>query len=434
MRVLACTLVALLLAAGPAGASARARTQRSDAASQPRPSEIVAPTPDPSGSFIVTDEMRAHQRWSNGLYFGESAYGIVLLAVLLWARAGIRVRRIASRLTSRPFLVGLIASVLFAVVLAGLSSPVIWLSTFWMPRHFGLSDQTLGLWAADRGKELLVGLAVGAPLAALALIAIRTLRRWWLWLWLASVPLSIVAQIVVPVAFDPLFNEFQPLRDDQLRRELLDLAAKAGIDGGRVYEVDRSRQTNALNAYVNGLGPTKRIVLWDTIIRVMDRDELEFVMAHEMGHFVLNHVWRMLAAGLAMLFAALWAIQRIVEWATARWGPRWGCSSPGDPAALPLLALVATVVVFVSTPAASAYSRRLERQADTFAIELTRLNEAGARAFVTLAERAKLPLDPDPFVHFWRGTHPTTSERIAECRSYKPWERDEPNRAWRPRD
>ncbi len=434
MREIACVLAALVLAACTVATAAPLHAQPPGSPAGSRPEESAAAAPDSSRLFVVTHEMRAHQRWNDGLYFGERVYEIAVLVALLRLGIGIRLRRFASKVTVRLFLIAVIAFVLFALVLAGLSLPFVWLSTFWVPRHFGVSGQSMGLWAADRAKELAVGLAVGAPLAALALAAIRRLKNWWLWLWLASVPLAIAAQVVVPVAFDPLFNTFEPLRDQKLQQELLALASKAGIDGGRVYEVDRSRQTNALNAYVNGLGPTKRIVLWDTIIAVMDRDELEFVMAHEMGHFVLNHIWRMMAVGLALLFVALWACQRIVGLAVARWGPRWGFTSPGDPAALPLMALVLSVLLFVSTPIASAYSRGLERQADTFAIELTRLNAAGVRAFVTLAERAKLPPDPNPFAQFWRGTHPTVSERIAECRGYKPWERGSPNRAWRPRD
>jgi Zn-dependent protease with chaperone function len=393
-----------------------------------------AAAPQPPLTYVVTDEMRAHQRWIDGLYFAENAYQIGILAALLALGAGARLRRLVSRLTARPFPLAMVTFALFAAILAGLSLPLIWISTFWVPHRFGLSDQSLGRWAADEGKAALIGLAVAAPVAALALAGMRRLKRWWLWLWLASVPLSIALQVVVPVAFDPLFNRFEPVRDEQLRRDLLDLASRAGIDGGRVYEVDKSQQTNTLNAYVNGLGPTKRIVLWDTIIEAMDRDELEFVMAHEMGHYVLNHIWRLLGFGLAVLLVALWAGQRVVERATARWGAGWGFTSPGDPASLPLLALVLSAFVFLSMPVLSAYSRRLEHQADIFAIELTRLNDAGARAFVTLAERAKLPPDPNPFVQFWSATHPSFAARLDECRLYKPWERGEANRAWRPRD
>lgn len=430
----AACLLAVSIAVISAGAPvAPTHAQAQGTATGVRPSWEGPAAIDPSPTIVVTDEMRAHQRWVNGLYFGENAFQIIVLAALLSLSAGVRLRRLATRVASQPFLVVLITVVLFAVVLAGLSLPMIWLSEFWVPHRFGLSDQSLASGLADLSKGLLVGLLVGAPLVALALAGIRRMRRWWFGLWLASVPLLILLQIMVPVALEPLFNTFEPLRDQQLKEELLDLASKAGIAGGRIYQVDKSRQTKTLNAYVNGLGPTKRIVLWDTIIGAMDRDELKFVMAHEMGHYVLNHIWWLLACALTTLFFAFWAGQRIVERATARWGPRWGFTSPGDPAALPLLALVLSSFVFLSTPVSSAFSRHLERQADTFAIELTRLNNAGARGFRALAEHAKVLPDPNRFVLFWRCTHPSLSERLAECQRYKPWEHGEPNRVWRPR-
>ncbi|MGE5237075.1 MAG: M48 family metallopeptidase, partial [Acidobacteriota bacterium] len=280
-------------------------------------------------------------------------------------------------------------------------------------------------------KELLLGVAIGAPVTALALAGIRRIRRWWLALWLGAVPLTIFFVLIAPVVLDPMFNDFKPLRDEKLRTELLDLAHRAGIEGGRVYEVDRSKQTKTMNAYVNGLGPTKRIVLWDTIIAKMDHDELRFVMAHEMGHYVLHHVWKGLGFILAVMFAVFWMGQHAVEWATRRWGRRWGFDDASDPAAVPLLLLVLTVFFFLLTPVINGYSRTIEHQSDIFALELTRLNDAGARAFVAFAEDSKVLPDPGPFIRFWRYSHPTLAERIAFCRSYAPWEKGEPNRVWR---
>jgi Zn-dependent protease with chaperone function len=434
LRHAACTVAALIaLGAATSLAAPALAGSREPATRAQQPAERQARI-EPSRAIVVTDEMRAHERWVDALYFADHAFQIALLAALLALGAGCRLRLLAARAASRPFPVALVTAALFILLMAILSFPMIWLGDFWVPHHFGLSDQSPGSWLADQGKGLLVGLAVGAPLLALAFAVVRRMRRWWLGLWLASVPLLVLLQIVVPIALDPIFNTFEPLKDQQLKVELLDLASKAGIAGGRVYEVDKSRQTNTLNAYVNGLGPTKRIVLWDTIIAAMDRDELKFVMAHEMGHYVLGHMWALLAFAMALLLLSFWAGQRIVERATAAWGSRWGFAAPGDPAALPLLALVASVFVFLSTPATSAFSRHLERQADTFAIELTHLNDAGVRAFIKLAENAKVLPDPPPVILFWRYTHPAISERIAECRRYRPWKHGEPNRVWRPGD
>ena len=237
--------------------------------------------------------------------------------------------------------------------------------------------------------------------------------------------------LIGPVVLDPVFNTFKPLEDQKMKTELLDLSARAGISGGRVYQVDKSKQTKTMNAYVNGLGPTKRIVMWDTIISKMDHDELRFVMAHEMGHYVLHHIWKGLAFGLGMLLVAFWLAQQLVDRATRRWGRSWGFEVAHDPAVLPLLLLVISVFFFVASPVMNGMSRYFEHQADTFSLELTHLNDAGARAFVKFAEDSKVLPDPPAFIRFWRYSHPPLGERIVYCETYKPWEKGEPNRAWR---
>jgi len=187
-----------------------------------------------------------------------------------------------------------------------------------------------------------------------------------------------------------------------------------------VYQVDKSRQTKTMNAYVNGLGPTKRIVMWDTIIAKMDRDELLFIMGHEMGHYVLDHIWKLIAAMLAILFVVYWVAQRTAEAAIARWGEAWGIRSAHDPAAIPVLLAILGTFLFFMTPVMSGISRQWEHEADIFSLELTGLNKAGARAFVKFAEDSKALPDPHPFIRFWRYSHPTLAERIELCLGYEP--------------
>jgi STE24 endopeptidase len=276
-----------------------------------------------------------------------------------------------------------------------------------------------------------MGILIGAPLVALVLRGIRRVRRWWFAIWLGAVPVMLFLVLIGPVALDPVFNDFKPLEDQQLRQELLDLASRAGIQGGRVYQVDKSKQTKTMNAYVNGIGPSKRIVLWDTIIAKLDHDELRFVMAHEMGHYVLHHIWKGLGFALAMMLVVFWVGQRVVEWATRRWGRSWGFEAPSDPAAVPLLLLVVVLAFFLLAPVFNSYSRSIEHQSDLFALELTHLDHAGARAFVKFAEDSKVVPDPSSFIRLWRYSHPTLAERIELCRTYHPWETGKPNRVWK---
>ncbi len=398
------------------------------------PTPAVAPASAGAPTVVVTDEMRAHQRVVDTLYFVGAFYGFGVLIAVLALGISRRVRDLAARVTARPFLCAMVFWALLTVVTTVLSLPLDVVSDYVVPHHFGLSDQSLGGWLWDQTKGMLLGIVIGAPLVALALAGIRRVRRWWLALWLGSVPVMVFLILVAPVVLDPVFNTFKPLEDQKLKTELLDLASRAGIEGGRVYQVDKSKQTKTMNAYVDGLGPTKRIVLWDTIIAKMDRDELSFVMAHEMGHYVLHHIWKGLGFAVVMLLVAFWLAQQLVDRATHRWGRSWGVEAAHDPAAVPLLLLVVGVFFFLASPVMNGVSRYFEHQSDTFAIELTHLNDAGARAFVKLAEDSKVLPNPSAFIRFWRYSHPTVAERIAYCASYRPWETGAPNRAWRPGD
>lgn len=397
-----------------------------DSASPARASDAAR---DPY-TVTVTDEMRAHQRWIDSLYFASSFWGFAVLLLLLLLGISRWARDLARRLSSRPFPMAMVCFALLSVATALLAFPLDVLSGFVIPHRFDLSDQGFGSFLWDQAKALLLGVLIGAPLAGLALGAIRRFRHWWLVIWLGSVPIVVLLVLIAPVVLEPVFNELKPLEDPRLATELGDLAARAGIRGADLFEVDKSKQTKTMNAYVNGLGPTTRIVLWDTIIAKMDREELTFVMAHEMGHYVMHHIWKLLGLFLGVLLVVLWVGQRVAEWARTRWGRRWGFEVLHDPAALPLLLLVASVALFVLTPLVNAVSRHLEVQSDVFALELTRLNDAGARAFVKLAEDSKVLPDPAPLIRFWRYSHPALAERVAFCRSYRPWDEGRPNQLW----
>jgi Zn-dependent protease with chaperone function len=214
---------------------------------------------------------------------------------------------------------------------------------------------------------------------------------------------------------DPLFNDFVPLKDPVLRRDLLDMAQRAGIDGGRVYQVNKSKQTTTMNAYVTGVGVSKRIVMWDTLLAKLDHDEIMATMGHEMGHYVLHHLWKGIAFGVLISLLTFAIAQPVYE----RGLTRFGLSDRADPAALPILLLIATVLGFVLSPVTSAYSRSIEHDADRFGLELTGLNEATASSFVKFAEDAKVDPDPPRFIEWWRYSHPATNKRIAFALSHK---------------
>lgn len=378
----------------------------------------------------VTDEMRRHSRLRDVLYFVGTGWTFAVLAIVLVTGLSRRMRDAAARITKRPFVLAMIYIALFTIVTAILELPLAYYSDFVVPHQYDLTEQTFGSWFGDMLKGLGVNLVIGAIVGALALLAIRRMRRWWIALWLGTVPLIVLMVVVTPILLDPLFNKFEPLQDAALRQKLLDLASRAGIEGGRVYQVNKSKQTKTMNAYVTGVGPTNRIVMWDTLLAKMTHEEVLAVMGHEMGHYVMKHIWKTLGFLLVVSIFVFYFAYRLYEPGLQRWGSRWGVTERGDPASLPWLLLIASAISFLLSPVISGYSRSNEHKADMFGLEVTHLNEPFATAFVKMAEDSKRDPSPHPFIKFWRYTHPPISERIPFALQYKPWEKGEGNRMW----
>jgi STE24 endopeptidase len=402
------------------------------AAAQPREPQ---PPPQNDGEKIevrITGEMIRHSRLRDTLYFVQYGFSILAVGLVLVAGWSRRIRDAAERMVKNRFVASMIYIALFILVLNVLEFPLDYYSSYVVPHQFDLTDQSFGGWLGDELKGLAVGIVVSSLVGALALFGIRRMKRWWLALWIGSIPLIIFFVVIQPVVLDPIFNDFQPLKNERLRNELLELASRAGIEGGRVYQVDKSKQTKTMNAYVNGIGPTARIVMWDTLLAKMTEEEVLAVMGHEMGHYVMKHLWKGLAFGFGISLIVFFLTQRAYDWGLRRWGAKWGVREPGDPASTPWLVLTGVLVIpFFLSPVIAGYSRTMEHDSDIFALELTHLNEPMARAFVKLAEDSKRDPTPHPFIRFWLYTHPPINERIAFSLSYKPWEKGEPNRLWK---
>ena len=416
---LAFAAVAVVTAAVAVTVSAQTQTEQQ----QPR-------SRDERFEVQITDEMIRHTRIRDVLYFVGTAWSLGVLVLLLVSGASRRMRDLAARLTKHWFVMAMLYIVFFTLAAAVLDFPLTYYSGYVVPHQFDLTEQSFGSWMGDLLKGLGVSLVFGAVIGALALLGIRKVRRWWLVLWAVSIPLIVLLVVVQPIVLDPIFNKFEPLHDQVLRQKLVDLASKAGIEGGRVYQVNKSKQTKTMNAYVNGIGPTNRIVMWDTLLAKMNHDEVLAVMGHEMGHYVMKHIWKGLAFSLALSFLIFFLAQRIHDWGLARYGPRWGFTEKGDPASLPWLLLIVSVISFLLSPVISGYSRTMEHKSDMFALELTHLNEPLATAFIKMAEDSKRDPSPHPFIKFWRYSHPPIAERIPFALNYKPWEQGEPNRMW----
>ena len=338
---------------------------------------------------------------------GTALAGLTVAVVAL--RPPRPLRAAIERAQRRPLLgaAGLAAGI--AILVAVVELPL----SVW--RHeravdFDLSTQSFGPWLGDVGKATAVGAVYAAIAGLLAMALIRRFPRHW---WAPGAALVVAAAAVTlylqPVVVDPLFNRFEPLKRGALRSEVLQLADRAGVDVGEVYRVDASRRTNAINAYVGGLGHTKRVVLYDNLIEDFPPAQVRSVVAHELGH-VKHHdlphglLWVALVAP-----AGTFLVQRLAERFAG--DALDGSGKPG-PSALPAVVLAFALVSFALTCAGNVLSRQVEARADAFALDLTREPGAFIELERSLATRNLGDPDPPRFFQDLFATHPTTLERI----------------------
>ena len=296
--------------------------------------------------------------------------------------------------------------------------PVAFFGDHEVERRFGLTKQSAGGWLGDQVKSLLLGALLQTPLLTAAYAVIRRRPRdWWLIIAGASVPITVALGNLAPVLLMPLFNRFQPLRDEPLAARVRALAARGGVRISDVYEMDMSRQSEKPNAMFTGLGNTKRIVLGDTLLARFAEDEVEAVVAHELGHQVHGDIWRLIGFGASAGFGMAWLLSRIAPRVVRRTRERTGVSEIADEASLPVLALLMTAMGFVLMPVQAAFSRALERRADRFAVELTGNGGAYAKAMERLAAQALADPDPPRPVVVMLYSHPPIAERIRAARN-----------------
>ncbi len=342
---------------------------------------------------------------------------LLVLLVVRPPRAALgRVRQLAR---GRPLVAGAIvgAGLISALTLAGLPFAV---AAHQRSVDFDLSTQDWAGFLSDLGKSAAIGAALAGAGAALALALMRRFRgRWWIAAAATVVVLEVVFVWLAPVVLAPLFNTYTQLPEGRTRSDLIELARDNGVEVDDVLEVDASRRTNAVNAYVTGIGTTKRIVIYDTLLEDYSPGQVRLVVAHELAHVKQRDVPR------GLLWTALFApgAMFVVMLLTERWSRRAG-SRPGEPGSLFALALALAIVSAGGVISSNQLSRQVERRADQFALEAT----GEPQRFIDLERRLAISNvsepDPPPLLHDLLGTHPTTIERIGAALRYEASRRD----------
>ena len=379
----------------------------------------------------------AYSRARYRFHFAYAAWQVVLLVGLLALRIAPRIRDLALRVSARRTVQALV----FAPLLLGLVGLLTLPLDAWGHRlslAYGQSVQGWGSWLADWLKGGLVGLSIAVPVVwMLFAILRRSPRRAWLWFWLASLPVIVFVVFLAPFVVDPLFFRFRPLdsRAPELVREIEKVTARAGLEIPRdkMFRMEASAKRKSVNAYVTGLGPSKRVVVWDTTLAKMTTPQALFVFGHEMGHYVRGHVLRTILFLAGLLLVVLLLAQVGARRMLREGRNPFGIGDLADWASLPLLLLFLAVASELTLPIVNAYSRAQEHAADTYGLEVIHgvvpdPSRAAAEAFQVLGEINLSDPNPGPFVRFWLYSHPPIAERIAFARSYDPWSRGEPTR------
>jgi len=430
---------------------------------------------------VLTPERRAKaiafSRAEYRLYFAAIALALMVYT-FLWRSgfaAGLRDR--VRRFSARRVLQTALFVAIFLIVVRALEFPLDYYWGFVLEHHYDLSTQGLGSWVADWAKDLGLTVVVALLLSwVFYWLVRRSPRRWWLYFWLASIPITLAFILVEPYIVEPLFYRFTPLEKTQpaLTRRIEQMLEHAGLEipRSRIYEMDASAKTRIVNAYVSGWGSSKRVVVWDTTLEKLNPDQTLLVVGHEAGHYVLHHIPKEFALDelifLALFYVGFLAVNKVVAMSchsepfavihseakdldpgaqgklreescpatrsqseVPRSARNDGIEGVADLASLPIVLLVLTVVVFLASPALNAISRHFEHQADQFGLEVAYgvvpdPNTADVQSFQVMAEEDLEDPDPSPFIRFWLYTHPSTEERIRFAATYKPWAEGKP--------
>ncbi len=365
------------------------------------------------------------------LYLFGMVFGIIVLWVILRLRIAPVFRDLAERATKNTFVQALIFAPLLTLSIAVISLPID-IYEHHISRAYGLSVQGWGSWLGDWGKGQSVSLVVTVFAVFILFYIIRkSPQRWWFYFWMATLPFVVLLIFVAPVILDPIFNTFEPLEQTQpqLVSAIEKVTHRGGLDIPRdgMFEMKASEKVTTYNAYVTGIGATKRVVVWDNTARDMTVPETLFVFGHEMGHYVLDHIYKGLAFFAGLSFVGFWVGRKLVMAMLARWGEAWRIRGVGDLAALPVLMLALSLLTLVAEPVGNAFSRYQEHQADLYGLEVTHglfpnNGEVAASAFQKLGEKSYDYPSPNRLFVFWSYSHPTISDRVQFALHYDPWD------------
>jgi Zn-dependent protease with chaperone function len=364
----------------------------------------------------VTPSILRFDGLTSALSIAADVYVLALIWLILQTGLAAKFRDWSERLApwGGLYVQGIVTYLAISLALAIAGLPLSFYRGWIVLKRYGLSNQTPASWLLDHFKAIGINALVGALVAGLLCVIIQRYPRKWPYGFAAALaPIIAFGIFLSPLIVDPLFNQFTLLSHSRpVWAGIHDLAEKAGIGGAAIYVVDKSKQSNEVNAYVTGFGPSLRIVIWDTTLKKLDYEEIVAVVGHEMGHYVEGHLVFGFALSVVGLFIVFPLIRLAALGLICRCGDRWRLRSLHDPAALALLLLCLQASFLITQPITNTISRYIEHRADAFSLGMVRSRMGLARAFVVMS---KIDLDnpyPPLWEKIWFDDHPPDGERV----------------------
>jgi len=363
-------------------------------------------------------QAKQYARIRRRLWLVDTIFGALYALAWLFFGWSIALRNWLLALTTNQWLLVALFVAIFGGIYSLINLPLAYYSGFVLPHRFGQSNQSFKDWVIDQIKGLAIGAPVGLLLLELLYLALRvTGDLWWLWAAGGMLIFTVLLSNLAPILIMPLFNKYVPLGDEhkELAERLLALAKRANTKVRGVFKFDMSKRTKSANAALTGIGNTRRIVLGDTLINEFSTDEIETVLAHELGHHVHRDIPFLITFGTLSMALSLFLASLALKWAINY----FGFTGPADIAAFPALMLIFSAYGLITMPIENAVSRWRERMADDYALQSTGKSEAFASAFTRLANQNLGEVDPEKWVVFMFYSHPPLGERIEKANQWK---------------
>ncbi|MBZ5667725.1 MAG: M48 family metallopeptidase [Acidobacteriia bacterium] len=370
---------------------------------------------------IPADKTARSNAYSEGGYWmilWDFLYGAIIALLLLNLRWSARMRDLAERVTRFKPVHTFVYWLQYLVLTSILAFPLTVYEEYFREHKYGLATQTFGPWMGDQMKGLGVGAVLGGLLVMLLFGVVRRFQRtWWIWGAVVTILFSTFAAMMAPVYIFPIFNKFTRLNDPKIVEPILSLARANGIPAKDVYTMDASRQSTRMSANVSGFASTMRITLNDNLLRRGSPEEIQSVMGHEMGHYVLNHIYKGIMFSVILYVPFFAYLHWGLEWTLKRWGEKWQIRGVGDPAVVPLVVLLASIFYLVLTPIDNTFTRTQEYEADMYGLNTSRQPDGFARAAIHLGEYRKM--SPGPVEEWIFFDHPSGHNRIYAAMRWK---------------